>query len=210
MGSTVKCLVFVAIVMSVVAVAWLGFVLSPQGPARTTASPTESSTVEWAATTSSSVEAVLTRTCPIAVDFALTDVDGNLFRLSDERGKIIVLEFMMTTCAACNIQEIFLRELGSSFGSDVITVAISVNPSHDTEELLRRHRDESLPGWIALRDTEEIHQAYSVEATPTTLVIDQNGYIRYRHRGITDSTTLIPEVESLRQQGPATYTLGVC
>lgn len=127
----------------------------------------------------------------------MTDVDGNLFRLSDQRGKIVVLEFMVTTCGACAIQEIYLRELRSSFGSDVVTVTMSVNPSHDSETLLRSHRDESLPGWISVRDTGQINEAYSVEATPTILIIDENGYIRYRHRGITDSTTLIAEVESL-------------
>ena len=142
---------------------------------------------------------VLTTTYPIAVDFALTDVDGSLFRLSDQRGRIVVLEFMMTTCGACAKQEIYLRELRSSFGSDVIMVTISVNPSHDTEALLRSHRDESLPGWIALRDTVQIHEAYSVKATPTIVIIDENGYIRCRHRGVTDSATLIAEVESLRK-----------
>jgi len=195
--SAAKALVFVAIGMSVITAIWLASFPSPQGPAQTTTSPPESSTIEWIATTASSTERVLTTTYPIAADFTLTDVDGNLFRLSDQRGKIVVLEFIVTTCGACAIQEIYLRELRSSFGSDVVTVTMSVNPSHDSETLLRSHRDESLPGWISVRDTGQINEAYSVEATPTILIIDENGYIRYRHRGITDSTTLIAEVESL-------------
>ena len=42
-----------------------------------------------------------TSTNRLAPDFTLTDVDGKTFRLSDQQGKVVVLEFMRTTCSAC-------------------------------------------------------------------------------------------------------------
>lgn len=153
---------------------WLAFFTSPQGPTQTT-------------------------THPLAAGFTLTDVDGNIFTLSDQRGKIVVLEFMRTTCSACITQEPYLRELRSKFGADVVMVMISVDPSGDTESLLRSHRDENLMGWIAIRDIVQIYKAYSVQATPTIFIIDENGYIQYRHEGVTESAVLISEVESLRE-----------
>jgi len=131
----------------------------------------------------------------------LTDVDGSTFRLSDQRGKIVVIEFMRTTCPACITQEPYLRELRSRFGSDVVMVMVSLDPAGDTESVLRNHRDESVMGWIAIRDTAQpqIYHTYGVRATPTIFIIDKNGYIQYRHEGVTASPILIGEVESLRR-----------
>lgn len=172
--STVETLGFIAIGASVIALVWLAFFTSPQSPTQ----PTQ------------------TATRPLAPDFTLTDVDGNLFRLSDQRGKVVVIEFMQTTCPACIRQEPNLRELRSKFGGDVVTVIVSVNPA-DTDSVLRKHRDENLVGWIAMRDKSEVYTQYSVDSTPTIFIIDRNGYIQYKHVGVTESAILVSEVGNL-------------
>ena len=170
--SATETLGLVALGIFVVAIIWLAFFTSPQGPGQTT---------------------TVTR----ATEFTLTDVDGNVFRLADQRGKVVVLEFMRTTCGACITQEPYLRELRSRLGNDVVMVMISVDPTGDTDGILRSHRDENVMGWIAIRDTAQIYKEYSVQATPTIFIIDKDGYIRYRHEGVTQSSILISEVETL-------------
>jgi cytochrome oxidase Cu insertion factor (SCO1/SenC/PrrC family) len=76
-------------------------------------------------------------------------------------------------------------------------VMMSVDPTGDTEEILRQHRDQNLPGWIAIRDTSGVTPTYNIEATPTILIIDKNGYIAYQHVGVTESSVLIGEVSSV-------------
>lgn len=90
-----------------------------------------------------------------------------------------------------------MRELRSNFGSNVVLVMISVDPSGDTESVLRSHRDANMAGWIAIRDTVQIYKTYSVRATPTIFIVDTNGYVQFHHEGVTDSATLISEVQSL-------------
>jgi len=172
--SPIEILGFVVIGAFLAGLLWLAFFTPPQSPNQTT-------------------------TQPLATGFTLTDVDGNIFRLSDQRGKIVVLEFMRTTCSACITQEPYLRELRSKFGDDVVMAMISVDPSGDTESLLRSHRDQNLMGWIAIRDTAQIYKGYSVQATPTIFIIDKDGYIQYHHEGVTESAILISEVENLRE-----------
>ena len=133
----------------------------------------------------------------LAADFVLTDVDGKVFRLSDHRGQIVVLEFMRTTCEACIVQESGLRELQPRFGAAVSMAMISVDPTGDTAEVLREHRDKSLPGWTAMRDTSGVYGDYSVRATPTLFIIDKNGQIAYQHVGVTESSVLINEISNL-------------
>jgi len=103
---------------------------------------------------------------------------------------------MQTSCPACISQEPNLRELRSKFGSDVVTLIVSVNPS-DTDSVLRKHRDDNLIGWIAMGDKDQVYKQYSVESTPTIFIIDKNGYIQYQHVGVTESAILISEVDSL-------------
>lgn len=159
----------------VIALVWLAFFTSPPE------SPTQPTQ---------------TGTRLLAPDFTLTDVDGKPFGLSDQLGKVVVLEFMQTTCSACIRQEPNLRELRSKFGSDVVMVILSVNPS-DTDSVLRDHRDQNLVGWIALGDRAGVSEHYSIQATPTIFIIDRDGYIQYQHVGVTESAILISEVDSL-------------
>jgi peroxiredoxin len=140
-----------------------------------------------------------TTTSKLAPDFTLTDVDGKTFRLSDQQGKVVVVEFMQTTCEYCKEQEPRMRELRSRFSSQVVMVMISLNPG-DTEEILRQYRDQNLVGWMAIRDTSGVSKAYNVQGTPTIFIIDRNGYISYQHVGFTDADSapaLISEVSGL-------------
>lgn len=176
--SSLEILGYLAIAAFVVGLVWLVFFTAPPNPAQTTTS-------------------LKTTTLPsrsLAPDFTLTDVNGEVFSLSDYRGKAVVVEFMRTTCGACISQEPRLRELRSKFGNDIVMV--SVDPVGDTEELLRQHRDQNVPGWIAIRDTSGITDTYRVQATPTIIIIDKNGYIAYQHVGITESSVLINEVST--------------
>jgi cytochrome c-type biogenesis protein len=171
--SSTEIIGFIAIGVFVVALIWLVASPSPQTPIQTTT------------------------THAFAPDFTLTDVDGIPFRLADQRGKVVVFEFMRTTCSACVSEESYLRLLRSKFGSDVVMVIVSVDPSGDTDSVLREYRNQNLMGWIAIGDKAGVSGRYGVEATPTIFIIDKNGYIQYQHVGLTESGVLISEVESL-------------
>jgi len=161
-----------AIGIFVVGIIWLAFFTQPQSPSQTT-------------------------TNTLAPVFKLTDVDGNTFRLSDQQGKVVVLEFMRTTCSACVAESPRLKDLRSQFGSDVVMVMISVDPAGDTDNVLRDYRNQDVTGWIAIGDRAQIYQGYAVQATPTIFIIDKNGYIRYQHVGLTETSVLFGEVQSL-------------
>jgi cytochrome oxidase Cu insertion factor (SCO1/SenC/PrrC family) len=161
-----------AIGIFVVGIIWLAFFTQPQTPSQTP-------------------------TSKIAPDFTLTDVDGKTFRLSDQEGKVVVLEFMRTTCPACVAESPRLRDLRSQFGSNVVMVMLSIDPVGDTDNLLRDYRNQNVMGWIAIGDKAQVYQGYGIDATPTIFIIDKNGYIKYQHVGITETSTLVGEVASL-------------
>ena len=170
---TVEIIGMAAIGIFVIGIIWLAFFTQPQTPSQPT------------------------MTSRLAPDFTLTDVDGKTFRLSDHQGKVVVLEFMQTTCSACVQETPHLRELRSRFGSDVVMVMISVNPAGDTDSILRDYRNQNLMGWTAIGDKNQVYQSYGIQATPTIFIIDKNGYIKYEHVGLTEASVLIDEVENV-------------
>jgi cytochrome oxidase Cu insertion factor (SCO1/SenC/PrrC family) len=74
-------------------------------------------------------------------DFSLTDHNGKRFRLSDQRGKVILLFFGYTSCTeACPVILGRINSVFKQLGSDrdkALAVFISVDPQRDTARVLR-------------------------------------------------------------------------
>jgi len=137
----------------------------------------------------------------LAPDFTLVDLDGKAFSLKDFRGKIVVLDFMATWCGPCKQQMPHLKVIWEreDFRDKVVIISIDVD-LREPEEVLRSYR-QSYPyaTWIWAKDAAEqrVAVAYGVRAIPTIVVIDQEGYVRFVHVGLTSSSTLIQEIEQL-------------
>jgi len=132
----------------------------------------------------------------LAIDFTLTDIDGNAFSLSDFRDKVVILDFFARYCTPCRTEMSHLKTVQDEFGSRLVIVSISVWVD-DTDENLRQFRDEYDITWIVARDTENLRQKYDVTKLPALFIIDQEGYIGYYHVGLTESSVLEEEVNEL-------------
>jgi protein SCO1/2 len=93
-----------------------------------------------------------------APDFTLTDFDGKPFRLSEQRGKIVILFFGFTNCpdmcpAALSDMAAARRKLGAD-AEKVQGVFVSLDPDRDTPERLKRFVTAFDPTFIGLRGSE--------------------------------------------------------
>ncbi|HJN32082.1 MAG: redoxin domain-containing protein [Candidatus Poseidoniia archaeon] len=122
-----------------------------------------------------------------APDFTLKDTEGKSFSLSDYEGeKVVVLDFMFSTCEPC---EKFVKDALEPYSkkmnnNDVAIVSISVFDLDDESELRNYAKDY---GWRhALGDSNgEIEIAYGVTGTPKLFIIDKDGQITYEAGGNT-------------------------
>lgn len=137
-----------------------------------------------------------------APDFLLTDLQGNVFRLSDFRGRVVVIDFMATWCGPCRLQIPHLQDVRNRYGDLVVIISISIDPIHDSEEVLREFL-KAYPhaNWIWARDTANLRQVYGITAIPTLIIVDQSGYVKFKHVGLTPSSTLISEIDGLLKRG---------
>ncbi len=131
-----------------------------------------------------------------APDFTLKDIYGHEFSLSDYRGKVVILDFFMIRCAPCGAQVAELKKVLNEYGGQVVIISISVDPG-DTVEALRDYASQNGITWTVAKDTANLADKYDVRAVPTLVIIDQDGYIRYRHVGLTSGEQLIEEVGEL-------------
>jgi len=161
------------------------------------------------------VPAQSTRDLAAGGDFSLTDRTGNLFRLSDRHGKVILLFFGYTSCTeACPIILGRINSVFKQLGPDqnkALAVFISVDPQRDTTDVLRDYVKYFSAGTVALTGKKEEIDAvvkqygakyeieksdsalgYHISHTTDILLIDQQGALRSRFKH-TDSAKVITD-----------------
>ena len=136
-----------------------------------------------------------------APDFALTNADGQAVRLSDLRGKLVVLYFGYTFCPdVCPMTLAKLAQARAIIGEpakDIQVVMVTVDPERDTPDILKHYVSRFDPSFTALTGTPAeiaaaatpfgiyIHKnegtaatGYLVDHTATALVVDRQGNLR--------------------------------
>ena len=133
----------------------------------------------------------------LAPDFTLTDIDGSEFSLGDFEGRVVLLDFFATWCGPCISEIPHLRSLHEEFGDDLVIISISVSPSSDSVANLQEFRQDYEMTWTIARDTAGMSDDYGIQYIPTLVVIDQEGYIKHQHVGLTDESVLHEEIISI-------------
>ena len=97
-------------------------------------------------------------------DVMLLDQNGKQVRLYSDvmKGRVVVINEFFTSCKdSCPMMAATFTRLqdllGARLGKDAFLVSISVDPVHDTPEILRAyaHRFKARPGWIFLTGSKE-------------------------------------------------------
>ncbi len=119
-----------------------------------------------------------------APDMALELVDGGKLKLSDLRGKVVVVNFWATWCPPCRREMPSLERLkGLMKGKALEIVAINAGEGEDEISEFREAIKPALTFTIALDRNAQALKAFSIAGLPTTYVIDRQGQVVYRALG---------------------------
>ncbi|MGO1071728.1 TlpA family protein disulfide reductase [Lysobacter sp. CA199] len=118
----------------------------------------------------------------IPPDFLGVDTTGAAIKVSDYRGKLVVVTFWASWCAPCLRELPMLSALQTAVGREHLqVVAINLNqPKSDFEQFLRLNGKLDL---TYIHDPGTAARHYAVKTVPNLFVIDRNGAIVRVHRG---------------------------
>ncbi len=122
-----------------------------------------------------------------AADFTVVDIDGESFTLSERRGKVVLLEFMTTTCEVCKAVTKNLKVIRESYNeNELVIISISISLA-DNDSLLRDYRETYQANWILAMDTQDLRSSYNVRSVPLMYFIDGRGRIASVNLGFLDT-----------------------
>ena len=141
---------------------------------------------------------------PVAPDFTLVDMDGKRHRLSEQRGKVVMVNFWATWCPPCrkempSMQRAFEKLKNKNF----VMFAVNVGEDEETIFAFSFATGVELRFPILLDKKGKVIKEWPVLGLPTTFIIDTKGRIAYRAIGGRewDDPKLLKEIQKLLHPG---------
>lgn len=116
-----------------------------------------------------------------APDFGGTTVDGEVVRISDYQGKIVLVNLFASWCGPCQVETPYLVEAYQNNRNDVMVIGLNLQES---PAAITAYRDDYFVPYPLVQDPEgRFVEIYHPRGLPTSWFIDSEGVVRYVHSG---------------------------
>lgn len=138
----------------------------------------------------------------MAPDFTLETLDGKSTKLSDYRGKIVILNFWAVWCKYCKEEMPDLNELNKELkdAGDAVILAVDVQESEDTVKDYLSSNNIDLN--VLMDKDGTVASIYQIQGYPTTFILNKDGSIYTYIPQKTDKATLVNILDRIRQGLP--------
>ncbi len=135
-----------------------------------------------------------------APDFRLRDAGGAVVRLSDYKGKVVLLNFWATWCGPCQVEIPWFVEFERDYRAQGFEV-IGVSMDEDGWKAVRPYVEAHKMNYRVALGDDELGQKYGgVELLPITFVIDRRGHITSRHVGLVSKDKYEQEIVQMLKE----------
>lgn len=133
----------------------------------------------------------------MAADFILPSTDGKQLKLSDYRGKVVIVDFWATWCPPCRRGIPDLIALKNEYGSKGLEI-IGVSTDTDSKDEVVPFMKQMGINYPVVYGNMGVYQQYGgIEAIPTSFVIDQKGKIVESYQGLMPKSTYEEHINKL-------------
>jgi thiol-disulfide isomerase/thioredoxin len=131
-----------------------------------------------------------------AADFNLQDMAGKDVKLSDYKGKVVLLDFWATWCPPCRASIPGLEKIHKAYkdrGVVVLAVSLDEGGWDDVKTFIK---DYGIT-YMVLKGTDDVAEQYQVRTIPMILVLDKDGRIRKRYLGFGNEEDLEKDIKAV-------------
>lgn len=115
-----------------------------------------------------------------APDFELKTLSGDTVKLSDLKGKKVMLNFWATWCPPCKAEMPEMEQFSKQIGDDTVILAVNIDPQLDVKGFVNENKI-TFP--VLLDAEDKVNETYQIISIPTTYFIDSNGIIQNKYTG---------------------------
>jgi peroxiredoxin len=146
----------------------------------------------WSTQVNSAEKAVQDR--KPAPDFMLTDAKGASIKLSDYKGKVVLLNFWATWCGPCKIEIPWFVEFQNKYQDRGLAV-LGVSMDEDGWQAVRPFIAAHNMNYRVAIGADQVARLYGgIASLPTTFIIDQEGKIAAVHLGLVSKANYAREI----------------
>jgi peroxiredoxin len=132
-----------------------------------------------------------------APDFMLTDAKGASIKLSDYKGRVVLLNFWATWCGPCKIEIPWFVEFQNKYKDRGLAV-LGVSMDEDGWQTVRPFIAAHNMNYRVAIGTDQVARRFGgIASLPTTFIIDQEGKIAAVHIGLVSKTNYAGEILDL-------------
>lgn len=128
----------------------------------------------------------------LAPDFTLKTLEGNTVRLSDFRGKkVVLINFWATWCPPCRLEMPTMQQIYTEYrdkGFEILAVNIEVDARKEISDFVKELR---LTFPILLDPDMKITRKFHIIGLPVSVLIDRQGVVRAKEIGYHDWTSRV-------------------
>jgi peroxiredoxin len=132
----------------------------------------------------------------VAVDFTLQDMSGKNVKLSDYRGKVVLLEFWATWCPPCRASIPGIEKIHQSYkDKGLVVLAVSMDEG-EWSSVQSFMKDYGIT-YTVLKGTDAVAVQYRVRAIPLLFILDKEGKIAKRYPGFGTEEDLENDIKAI-------------
>jgi peroxiredoxin len=132
-----------------------------------------------------------------AQNFALADANGAPIKLSDYKGKVVLLNFWATWCGPCKVEIPWFIEFEKTY-KDRGFVTLGVSMDDDGWKAVKPFMAQRAINYPVTIGNDRVAELYGgIDSLPTTFLIDREGRIASRHLGLVSKRDYEAEILKL-------------
>jgi thiol-disulfide isomerase/thioredoxin len=133
----------------------------------------------------------------LAADFSLKDSSGKVFKLSQYKGKVVLVNFWATWCVPCKVEIPWFIDFQQRFKAEGFeTIGISLDD--EGWEVVKQYTSKAKINYPVVLGDEVVTQKYGgVDALPMSFLLDPKGRIAAVHVGLVEKADYEVEIREL-------------